>query len=170
MGKGVPWLVALALAGCGRFGFEDQPHDPDACALQLPGTALRINYNTHRVLETTGGRAPLHFTATPSAMNVASIDESTGELVACDEPGTVDVTVTDADGCSANATFAVGGDAFYYIGGTSMAVPTANVYRSTDGQTWSLVGALPDKRTYGAAIGSGTSPAPTARRSTTRSS
>ena len=150
MGQIHPWIIALALAGCGRYAFED--HGTDACALQIPGAAPRINFNTHRTLETTGGRAPLRFTATPSAANVATIDETTGELIAHDEPGTVMVAVTDADACSATATYTVGGDSLFYIGGSSNSVPSALVYRSTDGQTWTNVGSLPDKRALGAAI------------------
>lgn len=150
MGQVRPWIVALALAGCGRYAFED--HGTDACALQIPGTATRINFNTHRTLETTGGRAPLRFTATPSAANVATINDTTGELIAGDEPGTVTVGVTDADACAATATYSIGGDSLFYIGGSSNSVPSALVYRSTDGQTWTNVGSLPDKREFGAAI------------------
>jgi N-acetylneuraminic acid mutarotase len=151
VGRCLP-LLFITAAACGRYGFGDAPHDPDACALQITTGATRINYNTHRTLETAGGRAPLQFTATPSAPNVVASIDTTGTLITRDEPGTVTVDVTDADGCTASRDFTVGGDTLFYVGGSTSSGPSAQVFRSTDGTTWSVAGTLPDKRVYGALI------------------
>jgi hypothetical protein len=138
--------AVLFLAGCGRLGFGDRPLDPDACAVTLT-TAARINFNSSRTLAADGGVAPYHYALIGTG---ATIDADTGVLVARDQPGNVTVTASDDVGCSAQVDLDVGGDTLWYVGGSSNAVPSAQVWKSTDGAGWTLAGSLPDKRTSGA--------------------
>ncbi len=148
-----PLVILVTVAACGRFGFGDQPPlmtDPDACALAIDAGAARINFNTHRTITTSGGIEPLAFTLDDAAL--AKIDSASGELAAYAQPGTIQVTATDAGGCAASAELIIGGDLFWYAGGTVNSVPTNQVLRSTDGLDWTMVGNLPAARSIGALV------------------
>ena len=147
MGRLATLVLVLVLAGCGRLGFGDHDVAPDGCAVTVAPAQQRINFNSTRQLEPTGGDAPYHYALTGDGATVGATD---GVVTARDQPGQVTVTVTDDRGCSAEARFDVGGDTLWYVGGSSMAVPQAQVYKSTDGATWTLAGSLPDKRNSGA--------------------
>lgn len=145
-------LILVTVAGCGRLGFGDVPPmtDPDACALVIDAGAARINFNTHRTITTTGGQEPVTYAIDTTTL--ASIDTTSGELAAFSTPGTITITASDAGGCAAEADLAIGGDLYWYVGGTSNMVPTAEVLRSTDGLDWTAVGMLPDERYIGALV------------------
>lgn len=153
----VRWLALLATAaGCGRFGFGDKPipdagmTDPDACTIAIDAGAPRINFNSHRTITTSGALAPVAFAIDDTMLG--KIDEATGDLAAFSQPGTLTVTATDAGGCATTAVLAVGGDLFWYAGGTVNSVPTSEVLRSTDGLDWTVVGNLPGARSIGALV------------------
>lgn len=149
-------LALLATAvGCGRFGFSDAPADtamtdPDACTIAIDAGAPRINFNTHRTITTTGALAPVTYAIDDTSLG--AIDGATGVLAAFSQPGTLVVTATDAGGCVTTADLAVGGDLFWYAGGTVNSVPTSEVLRSTDGLDWTVVGNLPGARSIGALV------------------
>jgi len=149
-------LLVTVAAGCGRFGFGDAPPDgtlmidPDACTIAIDRGAPRINFNTHRTIATTGAIAPVNFAL--DSTTLADVDSSTGLLRAFAHPGTITVTATDAGGCVAMANLDVGGDLFWYVGGSTSSVPTAQVLRSTDGLDWTNVGSLPNARTTGGLV------------------
>lgn len=145
MGRLATLLVVLA--GCGRIGFGAGEAPPDGCAVTVAPAQQRMNFNSTRQLEPTGGAAPYHYALTGDG---ATVDATSGLVVSRDQPGQVTVTVTDDRGCSAQTSIDVGGDTLWYVGGSSMSVPQAQVYKSSDGATWTLAGALPDKRHSGA--------------------
>src|SRR5437868_11997631 len=99
-----------------------------------------MNFNSTRALEPTGGKTPYHYALSGGP---ASIDADTGVITSRDQPGQVIATITDAFGCTAEARVTLGGDTLWYVGGSSMAVPSAQVYKSTDGAMWTLAGSLP---------------------------
>lgn len=143
-------LTGLIATGC-RFGFEDAGPDDVAiaCTLVLEPGPARINTNARLTITATGGRAPFVF-STDSTL--ATIDSATGELAAFDRPGSVEVSVVDADSCTASASLTLGGDVLWYAGGSSNNVPTRQVLRSTDGSSWTVAGMLPAPRQYGALV------------------
>jgi hypothetical protein len=133
------------LAGCGRFGFDDEVA-PDACAVTLTPAAQRANFHSHVTLAAAGGRAPYEITL-DAGPGTVSVD---GVFAATDQPGIATITARDVFGCSATTMIDVGGDSLFYVGGASNAVPTREVLRSDDGLTWTVVGILPAARTTGA--------------------
>ncbi|MBA3462751.1 MAG: exo-alpha-sialidase [Deltaproteobacteria bacterium] len=141
--------VVVVLAGCGRVGFDDEPDGPPAeCMVTLEPGAARMNVNSERALVVAGGLEPYTFSAT----GPAAIEPSTGVLTTTGATGTVMVAVADDAGCTADASLTVGGSTLFYAGGTSNSVPSDQVWRSTDGITWTLAGSLPDKRSAGALL------------------
>ena len=137
----------LILVGCGRLGFDDRELSPDDCVLTLTPAQQRINFNSTRALTAADGLEPYAFAVTGDGLTV---DPATGVIASRDQVGQATVTVTDDLGCTAEAHVDIGGDTLWYVGGSSMSVPSAQVYKSTDGATWTLAGSLPDKRTSGA--------------------
>ena len=140
-------LLVVALSGCGRLGFDDRDLPPEECALTIDPATLRLNFNSTRAFEGAFGQEPYEFRFTGTG---AALDAGGATLRARDQPGAGIVTVTDDVGCTAEANVDIGGDTLWYVGGSSMSVPSAQVYKSTDGATWTLAGSLPDKRTSGA--------------------
>lgn len=140
-------LLVTCVAGCGRFGFEAEVL-ADACAVQVRAPAPRMNVHSKVELVAEGGRAPYEFRLVSGPGNV-SID---GYLASSDQTGTATVEAVDTFGCSAQASIAIGGDSLFYVGGTSMSVPTDQVLRSDDGLTWTVVGNLPSARYAGALL------------------
>ena len=139
--------LCLILAGCGRFGFDGREVPPDGCAVAIAPAQQRINFNSTRQLGPTGGVGAYHYTL---AGDGATVGATNGVVASRDQPGQATVTITDDVGCTAEARIDIGGDALWYVGGSSMGVPSAQVYKSTDGATWTLAGSLPDKRNSGA--------------------
>lgn len=142
------WRWAFLLVGvtaCGRLGFADhEPTPPNECALALDPGAPRLNFHSQRAIQASGGIEPITFTLT----GIGTID-TLGVVTADDAAGTATIIATDAGGCTAQTTLELGGDTLWYVGGSSMAVPSAQVWKSTDGHAWTLAGTLPDKRTSG---------------------
>ena len=134
-------LAALAFAmitGCGRVGF-------DALDLQISPSTTRSNLNTITQFVATGGEPPYTFVL---ESGTGELDQA-GTFRAATYPGAATVAVTDASGDVARASITFGGDYLYYMGGFET-VPRADVYRSFDGITWDLIGALPGGRSWGA--------------------
>jgi hypothetical protein len=140
-------LVTSCIAGCGRFGFDDEVM-PDACAVQISAPSSRTNVHSYITFAATGGRPPYEFevVAGPGAIDVD------GKFASADQTGTATIEVKDAFGCTAQTTLEVGGTSMFYVGGTSMSVPTDQVLRSDDGITWTVVGNLPAARYSGALL------------------
>lgn len=136
-------VLAIALGGCGRWGFDSDP-PATACMLALDAGAPRLNFNSSRPVQSSGTELPIAWSIT----GPAKID-ALGTVGAGDQPGTATITATDDAGCEATATLEIGGDTLWYVGGSSMSVPSAQIWTSTDGLAWTLTGTLPDKRTSG---------------------
>ncbi len=145
MGR-VVFLLCI-LGGCGRLGFDDEDTLPDECMLAIDPGAPRLNFHSQRSIQSSGGTAPVTFTLSGSG----TIDAA-GVVSAGGDPGIATILAADAGGCTAEATLEIGGDTLWYVGGTSMSVPSPQVWRSTDGLAWTLAGTLPDKRTSGALL------------------
>lgn len=140
-------LSLVWLVGCGRLGFDDEVLD-DACAVGVSGSVARANFHSTATFTADGGRAPYVF-ALVSGPGSVDVD---GGYTSADQAGTATIEVVDAFGCSAQTTIEVGGDSLFYVGGTSMSVPTNEVLRSDDGITWTVVGTLPEPRYSGALL------------------
>lgn len=140
-------LVLVCIAGCGRFGFDNEVA-PDACAVAVSAPSSRTNVHSKVTFTANGGRAPYEFrlVSGPGAISAG------GSFASAGQPGTATIEATDVFGCSAQASIAVGGDSLFYVGGTSSSVPTNQVLRSDDGITWSVVGTLPAPRYSGALL------------------
>ncbi|MBL9018028.1 MAG: hypothetical protein JNL83_27835, partial [Myxococcales bacterium] len=123
-------VLVVALCGCGRLGFEDRAIATEDCALAIEPAQWRMNFNSTRAFAGTGGQAPYQYRFTGTG---ATLDAGSDTLRARDQPGTGTVTVTDGAGCTAEASVEIGGDTLWYVGGSSMGVPSAQVYKSTDG-------------------------------------
>lgn len=136
-------LLPLGVAACGRLGFDETT--ASVCTLTLDAGAARINFNTHRQLAAAGATS---FVSSDSTL--ADVDDN-GMLRSFDKAGQVTITAA-TDECTAEATLDVGGASFFYVGGSTMAVPTRDVLRSEDGATWTIVGQLPDRRLNGALV------------------
>lgn len=143
MHRGLVVLSLSSCAACGRLGFDDA--GTAVCTLALDAGAPRINFNSHRQLIADGATS---FTTSDPAL--ADVDNN-GMLRVFDEAGQVTITAAN-DECVAEATLDIGGTSFFYVGGSSMAVPTRDVLRSEDGATWTLVGQLPARRVNGALV------------------
>ena len=142
-------ILAVVLAGCGRLGFDDELDGPPAeCMVTLDRGAPRMNFHSERAIVAAGGLEPYTFSAT----DPATIDRATGVLATSGQSGTTRVTVADDAGCTAEAELTIGGSTLFYAGGTSMSVPSSQVWKSTDGIAWTLAGSLPDPRASGALL------------------
>ncbi len=140
-------MVLSTVLGCGRLGFDDHVTPIDQCTLALDPGAAHLNFHSQRAIQIAGGTPPVDFAIT----GPATIDPE-GTVAALDDAGTAMITAVDAGGCTAETTLAIGGDALFFVGGTLSGVPSSQVWRSTDGLTWTNVGSLPDKRTSGALV------------------
>ncbi len=140
-------VVLSCLAGCGRYGF-DGVVAPDACTVTVTAPNARMNVHSTATFVAGGGRAPYEFSLVSGPGTIA-ID---GVFTSASQPGTATIEARDAFGCAAQTTIEVGGDSLFYVGGTSMSVPTDQVLRSDDGLTWTVVGNLPEARYSGALL------------------
>jgi hypothetical protein len=141
-------LVLVIIAGCGRFGFDDEVA-PDACAVSISTLTSRVNLHSKVTFTAVGGRPPYQYTLVSGPDGWVDTD---GTYFSIDQSGTATIEAVDVFGCSARASVAVGGDSLFYVGGTSMSVPTNEVLRSDDGITWTVVGTLPEARYSGALL------------------
>ncbi len=145
-------VLSLALGGCGRWGFDEGVAGPDAaCALTVSPNPGRVNLNSGLTFVAEGG-VPGYTFAFDGDPGGATIEPTTGRVRAGPEPGTAIVQVTDAVGCRATADLTIGGATLWYAGGSTMAVPSREVWRTNDGLAWSLAGTLPARRTNGALV------------------
>lgn len=137
-------VVALVVAcsGCGRIGFDEAP-------LALAPATSRSNLNTRTTFVASGGTPPYTFAITAGS---GTLDAVTGEFRAPSYPGAASVEVIDAAGAVATAEIDFGGDALYAVGGYVNDVARDEVWRSTDGATWEVVGRLPAARGGGALV------------------
>lgn len=139
--------ILSATLGCGRMGFDDQVTPIEQCTLALDAGGPRLNYHSQRAIQIVGGTDPIELAIT----GPATID-AVGVVSALAASGTATITATDAGGCTAQASLEIGGASLWYVAGSSMTVPSPQVWRSDDGLAWSNVGSLPDKRTSGALL------------------
>lgn len=138
-------LLLVCLTACGRLGFTDhEPTPPDECTLALDAGAPRLNFHSRRAIQASGGSEPIAF-----VLNGTGTIDALGVVTADHTAGLATITATDAGECTAQASLEIGGDMLWYVGGSSSAVPSPQVWKSTDGHAWTLAGALPDKRTSG---------------------
>lgn len=140
--------LTLAAGGCGRWGFDETSPTDAACAVTIAPNPARVNFNSKINFAADGGEPGYEFSTIGGGD--AAIDASTGELRAGSEAGSTIVEVVDAAGCRAAADVVIGGDALWFAGGSTAAVPSREVWRSTNGTDWTLVGQLPQRRTDGA--------------------
>lgn len=141
-------LLPLLLCACGRLAFE--PVEAELCAVAFDG-AGRMNFHSVRSFTATGGLPPYAYSTTALA-TLATLDPVSGVVTTYDQPGEIELDATDALGCTARAMIPVGGATLWYVGGSSNAVPSRDVFSSADGLTWNRVGMLPGPRQYGALL------------------
>ena len=143
-------LVATALvASCGRLGFDERPVDGDASdSLSLEPATATINTGSKLQLVARGGVAPYRFEVDEGGW----IDARSGLFVAPSRVGTSKVRVIDAVSTTATAELTYRGSTIFMVGGAEGASDTNAVRASTDGTTWTTVGALPAARTNGALV------------------
>ena len=146
------WMaVSLAIAGgCGRLGFGDAPPADADCAVTISPSPARVNLNSRVTFAADGGVPDYLYSLTDGGG--ATIDPATGELQAGPDPAVPTVEVADAAGCRATADVVVGGDTLWFAGGSTAAVPSKEVWRTTNGIDWILAGQLPQRRMYGALV------------------
>ena len=115
-----------------------------------PNGPARVNFNSQIAFSAGGGDPEYVFSIRGDGD--ATIDGSTGELRAGPEAGSAIVEVVDAVGCRAAADVVIGGDRLWFVGGSTASVPSGQVWRSTTGTDWTLVGQLPLPRTNGSLV------------------
>lgn len=142
--------LVIAAGGCGRWGFDEAPANPDSCALTISPSPARVNFNSTLTFTAEGGQP--EYTFRIAGDGDAEIDAVTGALRAGPEAGPTTVEVVDAVGCRAIADVTIGGDTLWFAGGSTASVPSREVWRSTDGTDWTLAGQLPQRRTNGALV------------------
>lgn len=145
------WLVGLALVGGCRLGFDPMER-PDAvdCAVTISPNPARVNFNSRLTFSADGGEPGYQFAIVTDGK--ASIEAATGELTAGAHAGTATVEVKDAAGCRASVDVVIGGDTLWFAGGSTAAVPSREIWRSTNGIDWTLAGLLPLRRTNGVLV------------------
>lgn len=136
------WLGLFVVAGCGRIDFDPT----SALALSLSPPSARVNINSLIAFEASGGTPPYSFTTTLGAI------DDTGQLRAPGRPGVAAVAVTDANSAMASAEVTIGGDYLYAVGGYDGVAGRDEVWRTSDGVTWTVVGHLPATRDFGSLI------------------
>ncbi|MGE5182475.1 MAG: hypothetical protein ACM31C_10455 [Acidobacteriota bacterium] len=130
--------LALAVAGCGRIGFDTSATSATSCALELSPAAASVNLNSRVRFVATNGRAPIAFAVDTGG---GDIDES-GTYFSPGEPGSATIVATDADSCTATAAVTTAGSSLFYIAGDASG-PQNQVWRSDDGKTWTQVATAP---------------------------
>ena len=139
-------------AGCGRLGFDENgPPVAQECAVTISPGQGRVNLNSRRTFAAQGGEPEYEFSVVGDGAG-ATIDPSTGELLTGPTAGIVTVAVVDAEGCQAEVEVVVGGDTMWFAGGSTAAVPNREVWRSTTGLDWTMVGLLPQRRSNGTLV------------------
>lgn len=135
-------LVLLAIAGCGRIGF-DELTPGSGSELAITPTVARTNLNSQVAFAATGGEPPYAFAL---ATGTGELEEATGRFRAPSYPGSATVEVIDATGARASAELSFGGDALYAVGSFINDIASDVVWRSLDGMAWEPVGNLPAAR------------------------
>lgn len=138
--------MAVALAACGRVGFEDAA--PDAGGpLALTSDVTRVNFNSRLALTPTGGMPPYSFSIVSGG---GTIDEAGVFHAPLDEGQTV-VQVSDTRGDVQQIALVIGGEFLYAIGGYDEDVRGySEVWRSDNAIDWTVVGHLPKRVGAGA--------------------
>ena len=136
-------VVFVAVAACGRVGFDP----PDTLGIE-PASA-RTNLNTRTAFTAVGGLPPYTFAI---SAGTGDIDVATGVFHAPEFPGAATIQVTDGTAATAVAQVSFGGDYLYYMGGFDTTAH-AEVWRSTDGIAWQVIGQIPQARSFGVVFG-----------------
>jgi len=145
-------LGAALLGGCGRLGFDEtSPFVAADCALTVSPSRARVNLNSLLTFTAEGGEPDYAFLVVGDGGG-ARIDAASGELRAGPGTGAATIEVVDGAGCRATADVLIGGDAMWFAGGSTAAVPSREVWRSMTGIDWTLVGQLPLRRSTGALV------------------
>src|SRR5690606_20281223 len=116
-------------------------------ALELEPVTSTINLGSKVQLVASGGVPPYTF----SVSGGGHVDAS-GLFSAPSRAGDSELTVTDSALATASTTVRYAGSTLFQAGGQVAGTVTATVWSSSDGITWSPVGALPEPRTNGALI------------------
>lgn len=134
-------FATLLLGACGRIAFD--PVDGNATELTITPAITRTNVNTTTAFVATGGEPPYTFRI---ASGTGELDAASGRFLAPSVPGVSTVEVTDAVSATRIAEVSYGGDQIYVIGGYVNFAAIDDVWRTTDGAQWELVGRLPQRR------------------------
>lgn len=137
--------VVLAGVGCGRIAFDElgPPADSD---LALTPEVARTNLASRLTFVASGGEPPYSFAR---VSGTGELDVSTGVFLAPGYPGVATIEVTDTIGAVATAQVSFGGDMLYAAGGFVSSIARDEVWRSSDGMNWQVVGRLPAARGAG---------------------
>ena len=152
-GQGMPWgvvLGALALAACGRIGFDDLGDGGSrGDALAIAPLAPTLNVSSALTFTASGGTPPYTFSI---ASGRGTLDATTGAFFSPTAHGTATIVATDADGQTATTTASFGGSQVFVLGGITNTQVTT-VRTSSNGITWTqLTPGLPAPRDSGAAV------------------
>lgn len=136
--------MVLTCVGCGRIAFDEVA--PTGSDLAITPEVARTNLASQLTFVASGGEPPYSFARTSGT---GTIDLSTGVFRAPGYPGTATIEVTDTVGAVATAQVSFGGDLLYAAGGFVGTIARDEVWSSSDGASWQVVGRLPGARGAG---------------------
>lgn len=144
------WLL-LALAACGRLGFDDLGGDGGVVGprvLSLEPARTTVNLSSVIELGASGGTLPYRYAVTAGNVTPA------GEFRCPSRAEQVTASVTDEAGDTAESQITCGGERLFLIGGARVSdgVVLDEILASDDGLTWSLHGRLPAAVVYAGAV------------------
>lgn len=132
-------MVVAAFAGCGRVGFDDDLVRMTSGPLAATAAKPTANVNSTVAITASGGVPPYTFAI---ASGSGAVDAQ-GRFRSPSRHGTTVIAVTDDVGETAEVTIVTQGAALFGVGGYKNNRSFADVYRSDDAITWTLVGMLP---------------------------
>src|SRR5688572_13992843 len=115
-------LGLIALAGCGRIGF-DEIEGPTGLPLAAEASTARANFNSNVTIVASGGTPPYSYAVDVGSINEAGVYRSTSR------PSAATITVTDDDGAIVTVPIETGGIALFGVGGYTTTGSFSEVYR-----------------------------------------
>lgn len=134
-------VLVISSAACGRIAFDELGIADGALAITPP--SARTNLSSLITFTASGGEPPYVFSL---ASGDGELDAASGMFRAPAYPGIATVEVSDMAGDVAAAEISFGGDYLYAAGGFINDVAQDEVWRTSDGVDWEVIGRLPQPR------------------------